>query len=200
MKRLIGTLVLMFVVTTASADYLKIAKGVLNLDKETTPINTESKYYKFHSQNGGFIRYIDYEIPGFKTSEALIESAKIRRYIDFNTNENTFFLFITVGKDKHTEIIAYDDLIKVIDATKKLAAKCKEDIENNLTIKCYYTTVDGFRIGYNAKEGTASWFFTVRGAEYKFSKDFDFEKALSEAKEKMENLQQLKQAHQDKTK
>lgn len=54
------------------------------------------------------------------------------------------FFIITVGKDKHSEAIAYDDLIKVIDSTKKLVAKCKEDVENNLTIKCYYTTVEAF--------------------------------------------------------
>lgn len=200
MKRIVGSLIFLAVAATASADYLKVAKDALNIGKDASPVNTESKFYRFNSKNDAFIRYVDYEMPGFKTSEALIESAKIRRYIDFYTNESTFFLIITVGKDKLSEAIAYDDLIKVIDSTKKLVAKCKEDIENNITIKCYYTTIDGFRIGYNAKEGKASWFFTVRGAEYKFSKDFDFEKALSDAREKMENLQQLKQPYHDNAK
>lgn len=75
---------LLLIAITASADYLKMAK-------DASPVNTESKFFRFNSKNDAFIRYVDYEIPGFKTSEALIETAKIRRYIDFYTNESTFF-------------------------------------------------------------------------------------------------------------
>lgn len=82
---------LLLIAITASADYLKMAKDALNISKDASPVNTESKFFRFNSKNDAFIRYVDYEIPGFKTSEALIETAKIRRYIDFYTNESTFF-------------------------------------------------------------------------------------------------------------
>ncbi len=193
MKRIFCILVILTIYGTASADKLGSVMKLVGLDKTPEAERTESKFNKFNQCYDGFIRYTDYDIPGLKTSDALKESAKIRRYMDIHTDESTFFLLLTIGKDNHTEAIAHEDLIKVIDALKILSAKCAQDKENKISTRCYYTTVDGFRIGYNANDGKASWFFTVRGIECKFSKDFDFESTLIDAKNKMAELSKLKQ-------
>lgn len=188
MKKVIIAVLVLAGAMCAYADR-PIVKRVLGIKNEATEqVRPETKFDKFNSKSGGFIRYTDYEIPGFKTSEALIESAKIRRYMDIHTDENTFFVIISVGHDKQEEAIAYEDLLKVLDAIKTLWAKCEKDKEEGLSVKCYYVTDDGFCIGYKVKDGKSSWFFTVRGHERKFSKDFDFEAVLTEAKNKIESF------------
>lgn len=188
MKKLI-IVIIVFVGTMSVYAERPIVRKVLGLKKDDTEqVRHETKFDKFNSRKGGFIRYIDYEIPGLKTSEALIESAKIRRYMDIHTDESTFFVIISVGHERQEEAIAYEDFLKVLDAIKTLWTKCEKDKIDGLSVKCYYVTDDGFRIGYKVKEGKSSWFFTVRGIERKFSKDFDFEAALTEAKNKIESF------------
>lgn len=153
-------------------------------------IKIETKYLKFISKRDRFVRYSDYEIPEFKTSEALLGSAKIRQYMDMTTNKSTCFLMITVGREKATEVVAYDDLVKMIDAVKTLKKQCYKDSISGKTLKCYYVTDDGFQIGYNIKKDKPTWYFSVDGDERKFSKDFDFEQALIDVRKKMEELMQ----------
>ena len=97
---------------------------------------------------------------------------------------------ITIGREKLTEVVAYDDIVKIIDAVKTLKQQSAKDSIAGRTLKCYYVTDDGFQIGYNIKKDTPSWYFSVDGDERKFSKDFDFEQVLIEVKNKMEELMQ----------
>ena len=153
-------------------------------------IKTETKFIKFIANRDRFVRYIDHEIPEFKSSEALISSAKIRQYMDMTTNKSICFLMITIGRNKETEIIAYDDVIKVLDAIKILKEQSQKDSTAGTSLKCYYITGDGFQIGYNVNKDNISWYFSVNGNERKFSKDFDFEQAIINIKEKMDELTQ----------
>lgn len=176
----------------AAIEVGSIVKNVISGGDGKTGITIETKYLKFISKRDGFVRYADHEIPEFKTSEAIIGSAKIRQYMDFETGAVTCFLMITVGRDKSTEVIAYEDLIKIIDAVKRLKLQCEKDCNESKTLKCYYITDDAFQIGYAVKEGKPSWYFSVEGETRKFSKDFDFEQALIDVKNKMEELMQQK--------
>lgn len=177
----------------ATVEVGSIVKNVISSGDGTIRerVKIETKYLKFTSKRGNFVRYADHEIPEFKTSDALLGSAKIRQYMELATNKSTCFLMITVGREKATEVVAYDDLVKMIDAVKTLKEQSKKDSIDGKQLKCYYVTDDGFQIGYNINKGKTTWYFSVNGDERKFSKDFDFEKALVDVKNKMEELMKV---------
>ena len=177
--------------SNAAIEVSSVVKNVISGDGSVRErVKLETKYLKFTSKRGNFVRYADHEAPEFKTSEALLGSAKIRQYMDMTTNKSTCFLMITIGREKLTEVVAYDDIVKMIDAVKTLKQQSAKDSIAGRTLKCYYVTDDGFQIGYNIKKDTPSWYFSVDGDERKFSKDFDFEQVLIEVKNKMEELMQ----------
>lgn len=193
MKRVALLLMMSIAVLCANAaiEVGSVVKNVISGDGSVRErVRIETKYLKFTSKRGNFVRYADHEIPEFKTSDALLGSAKIRQYMDMTTNKSTCFLMITVGREKATEVVAYDDLVKMIDAVKRLKQQSVKDSIAGRTLKCYYVTDDGFQIGYNIKKDKVSWYFSVDGDERKFSKDFDFEQALAEVKNKMDALMQ----------
>ncbi|MBR6639559.1 MAG: hypothetical protein IKL35_04260 [Muribaculaceae bacterium] len=193
MRRITLFLMMSIVVLCGNAtiEVSSIVKNVISGDGSVREkVRMETKYLKFTSKRGNFVRYADYEIPEFKTSDALLGSAKIRQYMDIATNKSTCFLMITVGREKATEVVAYDDLVKMIYAVKTLKQQSVKDSIAGHTLKYYYVTDDGFQIGYNIKKDKLSWYFSVDGDERKFSKDFDFEQALVEVKNKMEELMQ----------
>ena len=193
MKRLVFILAMSVAVlcSNAAIEVSSVVKNVISGDGSVREmVKLETKYRKFTSKRGNFVRYADHEAPEFKTREALLGSAKIRQYMDMTTNKSTCFLMITIGREKLTEVVAYDDIVKIIDAVKTLKQQAAKDSIAGRTLKCYYVTDDGFQIGYNIKKDTPSWYFSVDGDERKFSKDFDFEQVLIEVKNKMEELMQ----------
>lgn len=192
MKRITLFLMMSIVVLcgNATVEVSSIVKNVISSGNGNIRerVNIETKYLKFIAKRDRFVRYADYEVQEFKTSDALLGSAKIRQYMDMTTNKSTCFLMLTVGREKASEIIAYDDIVKMIDAVNTLKQQCKKDSIAGRSLKCYYVTDDGFQIGYNISKGKVSWYFSVDGSERKFSKDFDFEQALIDIRKKMEEL------------
>lgn len=190
MKRVVWVFILLAMALNVDAiDTKKMVKKILKGSSDGgEQVVSITKYKQFTSLHDRFIRYVDYDVDGLKTKDAFIQSAKVRQYMDIHTNESTFFLFLSVGHDKRTEIIAKEDLIKVLDAVKLLKTKCKEDVKSGKPIKCFYVTDDGFKIGYNVKGDTASWFFTIEGEEQSFKEDFDFEQSLKDIRTRIEAL------------
>ena len=154
MKRLVFILAMSVAVlcSNAAIEVSSVVKNVISGDGSVRErVKLETKYLKFTSKRGNFVRYADHEAPEFKTSEALLGSAKIRQYMDMTTNKSTCFLMITIGREKLTEVVAYDDIVKIIDAVKTLKQQAAKDSIAGRTLKCYYVTDDGFQIGYNIK-------------------------------------------------
>ena len=123
MKRLVFILAMSVAVlcSNAAIEVSSVVKNVISGDGSVRErVKLETKYLKFTSKRGNFVRYADHEAPEFKTSEALLGSAKIRQYMDMTTNKSTCFLMITIGREKLTEVVAYDDIVKMIDAVKTL--------------------------------------------------------------------------------
>ncbi len=186
MKKIISFILVAIVALTASAQ-VDLVKKVLKSSVAPKAIITETKFHRHNAKRGGFVRYEEFEVPDVKAADALLGSAKVRRYVDFETDEEIAFLIISIGKDKNTEYIAVEDLWKVRDALRALKEKCHSDSVAGRSIKCFYTTEDGFKVGYNIKGGKATWFFTAGGVEYKFGKTYDFSAAISEIEKRLKD-------------
>ena len=109
MKKIISFILVAIVALTASAQ-VDLVKKVLKSSVAPKAIITETKFHRHNAKRGGFVRYEEFEVPDVKAAEALLGSAKVRRYVDFETDEEVAFLIITIGKDKNTENIALEDL------------------------------------------------------------------------------------------
>ena len=82
MKRLVFVLAMSVAVlcSNAAIEVSSVVKNVISGDGSVRErVKLETKYLKFTSKRGNFVRYADHEAPEFKTSEALLGSAKIRQ-------------------------------------------------------------------------------------------------------------------------
>lgn len=187
MKKILVLFVVSVVAFCAAAQVDLVKKLVDGgVSKATAEVAVKTKFQKYSSRKGGFIRYEEISVPEIKASDALFSSAKVRRYIDFHTDAKRSFLILSIGKDKNTEYIDIEDLRKVVDAIKTLKERCIADSIAQHNLKCFYVTEDGFKVGYNIKKDKVTWFFSSGGEEYKFAKDFDFEARMKEILDKVD--------------
>ena len=157
-------------------------------DQEENQVKKETKYEKFFSNYGTFLRFVEYKLPKFDFQKDWINETCIREFVDINNGEKSYFLRIRSGYPRQTESIAYEDLIKVIDAIKQLKSQFAKDSQVGNYLEFRFTTEDGMQIGYYYSDNKPTWFMTVMGNTRFFKKDFDFEKAFVNAKQEIEKL------------
>lgn len=159
-----------------------------NQENSDISVKKDTKYEKFFSNYGSFLRFAEYKLPKFDFQKDWINETSIREFIDVNTGKKSYFLRIRSGYPRQTESIAYEDLIKVIDAIKQLKAKFADDSQIGNYMEFRFTTEDGMQIGYYYSDNKPTWFMSVKGDTRYFKKDFDFEKAFVNAKTEIERL------------
>lgn len=162
-----------------------------NSTEKETSTKQETKYDKFFSNYGTFLRFAEYKLPSFDFQKDWINETSIREFVDVNTGEKSYFLRIRSGYPRQTESIAYEDLIKVIDAIKQLKAQFSKDAQIGNYLEFRFTTEDGMQIGYYYSNNKPTWFMSVKGDTRYFKKGFDFEQAFIDAKNEIERLKGL---------
>lgn len=188
MKKIHYLLVALFFVSATA--YSQIIPNQQAQEQAPEPKRVETKFDKFTSTYGDFIRFAIYELPNLKLNGGWINSTTIRQYINPNTGEKTCFLRLESGSE--IEAIAYDDLVKILEAIPKLKSQCELDIANGQIaeyLEMKFHTEDGFEIGYILKDSKPIWYITVAYQIRTFKNNFDFEQAFIEAKNRMESLQ-----------
>ena len=160
----------------------------ISQEDNPTSVKKETKYDRFFSNYGSFLRFAQYKLPKFDFQKDWINETSIREFIDVNSGEKSYFLRIRSGYPRQTESIAYEDLIKIIDAIKQLKAQFAKDSQVGDYLEFRFTTDDGMQIGYYYSDNKPTWFMTVKDDVRYFKKDFNFEEAFENAKMKIEEL------------
>lgn len=190
MRKSINLLVALLIFVSVTANSQIIPNQQVQ-EQAPEPKRVETKFDKFTSAYGEFIRFAEYELPNLKLEGGWINYIKIRQYINPNTGEKTCFLRLRSGYDWRIESIAYSDLEKILEAIPKLKSQCESDMDNGQIgdyLEMKFKTIDGFEIGYFLLDGKPSWFITVDYQTRFFKKNFDFEQAFIEAKNQMDSL------------
>ncbi|MCM1452546.1 MAG: hypothetical protein NC102_09810 [Clostridium sp.] len=188
MKKLL--LILMALAVSVSVSAQTILANVANASEEAEPTTkADTKFNKFTSANGVFIKYADYEFSNFKLNTGgFINKYIIRVYTNLSTGEKTAFLRIRIGREDKIESIEYSDVVKILDAIPKLKALADSSAQEGNYMESKYVSEDGFNIGFYMEKEKITWFITVCGDKWSFKKDFDFEEAFVQVKNRMEEL------------
>lgn len=155
-----------------------------NVDKPKK--KTETKFEKFISNYGVFSKFTEYQTSELPLQGDGISKCYIREYIDLNTNKKTYFLHIQSGLGH--EFIAYEDLVKLIEAMDVLQKSYIEDLKlnsHNYT-ECKFITDDGFEIGYYFRKQKPTWFIDMNNQSL-----WSFRKFRKKPNEKEINVKQI---------
>lgn len=156
---------------------------------EDVPVNkVETKFDKFVSSYGTFVQYAEYDLPNLKLYGGWINYTKIRVFTDLNTNSKTCFLRLRSGSPDRIESIAYEDLVKILEAITKLKEIASTAQQQGEYMETFFRSEDGFKLGFYMENNKITWYLTIDYQTRTFKKDFDFESAFVEAKIKMEDL------------
>lgn len=109
-------------------------------------------------------------------------------FTDLNTNSKTCFLRLRSGYANRIESIAYEDLVKILEAIPKLKEIASTAQQQGEYMETFVRSEDGFKIGFYMENNKITWYLTIDYQTRTFKKDFDFESAFVEAKNKMEDL------------
>lgn len=157
--------------------------------QEEVPENkVETKFDKFVSSYGTFVQFAEYNLPNLKLDGGWINYTKIRVFTDLNTNSKTCFLRLRSGYANRIESIAYEDLVKILEAIPKLKEIASTAQQQGEYMETFVRSEDGFKIGFYMENNKITWYLTIDYQTRTFKKDFDFESAFVEAKNKMEDL------------
>ncbi len=136
------------------------------------------------------------KLTDYKLNEDNLGGADCRvRKMSENDSVNAFFYQISNEEknNKITVFITYSDLLKIITNLEKFKNEVNNDVVNRpLYLENKYVTSDGVEFGYSVNGKQATWFFRLQetgpGNILTFSKTKSIEKALGEAKAKIEEL------------
>lgn len=162
--------------------------------KEAEAVKT--KMDVFASKTGIITKFIDYKLPGIKTSFAGLSETRIRKVSSGSGTPSYFYQIEKEGKyTTSTASIEYSDLVEVIKAMKSLKAEVEKDIASNPDyLENKFITVDGFQVGYYVNKGKASWYLKLEkyGSDNSLFIDNGdtIETAFNEAKAKIDGLKQ----------
>lgn len=159
-----------------------------NTTEKANSKKIETKYDKYVSNYGTFLRFAEYNMPKLNLQGDWINETKIREFIDVNTGKKDYFVRIRSGYPYNVESIAYSDLEKILDAISKLKQTFSEDSQVGNYLEFRFTSEDGMQIGYYYSDNKPTWFITIDGNTRYFKKDFDFEQAFKDMASKIEEL------------
>ena len=171
-----------------------------DVKKET---ETTTKLEAFFSKPGVIIKTVDYKLATLPTMTITSNAETRIRVLKTESGDVYFYLIKIVGKNgSMTAAIEYSDLLNVINALKTLKAEEKADVTSKPDyLENKYVTSDGFKVGYIIKngwyeKGTSTWYLSQGslcdlGEGMVLRSVEDFEHAIEEAKQKIEELKTI---------
>ena len=167
---------------------------------------TKTKYELSSSKPGVVLKTIDYKMASLNSD--ILRDAKTKISVLKSESEGVevsayFYLITIVGKNSsRIAAIEYSDLLRLLDAIKKL----KEEEDTDVTSKPdylenKYITSDNFKVGYIIKngmydKGKSTWYIS-QGRFYDLDEGMilrsinDFEQSLENAKKKIDELKTI---------
>ncbi|MFC1616780.1 hypothetical protein ACFL2K_01010 [Candidatus Margulisiibacteriota bacterium] len=155
---------------------------------------SKTKMDVFSSRTGVITKFIDYKMSRLETKSSYgFAETRIRKFIS-GGQIAYFYQIESEGKyGSKKASIAYEDLLEIIKAIKKINKDIDKDIKSNPDyLENKFVTDDGFQVGYYVSEGKSSWYLVLEkyGTDNTvFMKDFaSISTAFNQAKQKIEKL------------
>lgn len=203
MRKGVKLLILSFKIIALQLVFLFGIANSANAQDVKKETETKTKLDLLFSEPGVIIKTVDYKMASLPTMTLTSNAETKVRVCKSERVEEYYYIIKIVGKNgTMTAAIEHSDLLKVIDALKTLKAEEKADISSKPDyLENKYITSDGFKVGYIIKngwyeKGTSTWYLS-QGSHCDLGEGMvlrsveDFEQAIEEAKQKMDELKTI---------